>query len=80
MSDLLTHWAVMDHCRRIMPHIEGIESAFGEALASAMRALRDAGKDWQIRSIGCGIIDAASYILKNETMDLISAHHENHRN
>ena len=52
MSDLLTHWAVMDDCRRIMPHIEGIESAFGEVLASAIRALRDAGKDWQIDPSG----------------------------
>ena len=32
MSDLLTHWAVMDDSRRLMPFIDGVDPLFGETL------------------------------------------------
>ena len=32
MSDLLTHWAVMDDCRRLMPFVAGVAPEFGESL------------------------------------------------
>ena len=40
MSDLLTHWAVMDDCRRLMPFIEGIAPEFGECLNRHQRIAR----------------------------------------
>lgn len=40
MSDLLTHWAVMDDCRRLMPFAEGIAPEFSESLNRHHRIAR----------------------------------------
>jgi hypothetical protein len=40
MSDLLTHWAVFDDCRRLLPYAPGIEPMFSTALAAELPKAR----------------------------------------
>jgi hypothetical protein len=51
VSDLLTHWAVMDDCRRLMPSVDGIAPEFGRCLnqhhrVARLGAVTRAGANW----------------------------------